>query len=97
MLERPVRQRRRAVRWSSRMKTVLYLHQRLAQRSLTLAHVAEALAHEVARTVQPDGRTRVFGWVASLGQYLRVVLLEDGETILNAFPDRDFSKAHPPP
>lgn len=28
--------------------------------------------------------------VQNIGRYLRVVTLEDGETIHNAFPDRDF-------
>jgi hypothetical protein len=27
---------------------------------------------------------------AELGKYLRVITLEDGETVHNAFPDRDF-------
>lgn len=41
--------------------------------------------------VQPDGRVRYWGVVQELGgRALRVVTLEDGETILNAFPDRDF-------
>jgi len=28
----------------------------------------------------------------SLRKYLRVVTLEDGETVLNAFPDRSFKE-----
>jgi len=31
-------------------------------------------------------------FVRELGKYLRVVTLEDGETIHNAFPDRDFEE-----
>ncbi len=43
------------------------------------------------REVQIDGRIRHWGVVAELGgRVLRVVTLEDGETIHNAFPDRDF-------
>lgn len=41
------------------------------------------------REVQPDGRIRHW-FVHELGKYLRVVTLEDGVTVLNAFPDRDF-------
>lgn len=40
---------------------------------------------------QADGRIR--RWMAILeaeGRFLRVVLLEDGETVHNAFFDRDF-------
>jgi hypothetical protein len=44
-----------------------------------------------ARTeVQPDGRIRQWGYVKELGKYLRLVTLPDGETVLNAFPDRSF-------
>ena len=40
---------------------------------------------------QPDGRWRFWGIVPELGgRYLRVVTLEDGWTIHNAFPDRGF-------
>ena len=51
----------------------------------------EIVQHPVKREVQPDGRIRHWGIVPDLGgRALRVVTLEDGETILNAFPDRDF-------
>ena len=40
---------------------------------------------------QPDGRYRFWGQVPDLdGRYLRVVLLNDGRTVHNAFPDRGF-------
>jgi hypothetical protein len=42
------------------------------------------------RRKQPDGRIKFWGYVPALGMHLRVVTLEDGETIHNAFPDRDF-------
>ena len=42
------------------------------------------------RVIQPDGRIRLHGYAASLGCYLRVVLLPDGATVHNAFPDEDF-------
>ncbi len=41
--------------------------------------------------VQVDGRVRYWGIVDGLGgRVLRVVTLEDGETVHNAFPDRNF-------
>ena len=40
--------------------------------------------------VQPDGRIRLWGYAASLGGYLRVVLLSDGETVHNAFLDEGY-------
>jgi len=42
------------------------------------------------RQVQADGRIRLWGYAASLGGYLRVVLLSDGETVHNAFYDEDY-------
>ncbi len=40
---------------------------------------------------QPDGRIRYWARIPELNdRILRVVTLEDGETVLNAFPDRDF-------
>ncbi|HXD84302.1 MAG TPA: hypothetical protein VN599_07705 [Rudaea sp.] len=45
----------------------------------------------VARRVQADGRIRCWGMIAEAdGRYLRVVLLDDGVTVHNAFFDRDF-------
>jgi hypothetical protein len=35
-------------------------------------------------------RIRYWGYVATLGKYLRVVTLADGETFHNAFPDRRY-------
>ncbi len=49
------------------------------------------VANPLKKEVQPDGRIRHWGVVPELGgRALRVVTLEDGETILNAFPDRNF-------
>lgn len=38
----------------------------------------------------PMGAFAHWIFVEDLGKYLRVVTLEDGETVLNAFPDRNF-------
>lgn len=46
----------------------------------------------IRREIQPDGRVRHWGFIPELGKYLRVVTLEDGETIHNAFPDRGFEE-----
>lgn len=49
------------------------------------------LALPSRKETQPDGRIRHWGYVEELGKYLRVVTLPDGETVLNAFPDRGFT------
>lgn len=42
--------------------------------------------------IQADGRIRRWGYVPEVEMFLRVVLLEDGETVHNAFFDRRFRK-----
>lgn len=42
-------------------------------------------------TQADDGRVRHWVWIEELGRYLRVVTLEDGTTVHNAFPDRRFT------
>lgn len=39
---------------------------------------------------QEDNRYRFWTWIEELRCYLRVVTLDDKETIHNAFPDRRF-------
>lgn len=39
---------------------------------------------------EPSGRVRHWRWIDELGHWLRVVTLEDGETVHNAMLDRDF-------
>jgi len=46
----------------------------------------------IHRQTQPDGRVRYWIFIEELGKYLRVVTLADGETVHNAFPDRDFQE-----
>jgi hypothetical protein len=52
------------------------------------------LAAPIYRQEQDDGRIRFWGKIVPKGEtrtrILRVVTLEDGETIHNAFFDRDF-------
>ncbi len=53
-------------------------------------------ANPIRREIQPDGRMRIWGEVRLPGdaeaRMLRVVMLEDGETLHNAFLDRGFRK-----
>jgi hypothetical protein len=42
--------------------------------------------------VQENGRVRHWGYVEEIDKYLRVVTLEDGETVHNAMPDRNFTR-----
>lgn len=42
---------------------------------------------------QYDGRIRHWVYIPELQRFLRVVTLEDGKTIHNAFPDRGFRRS----
>jgi hypothetical protein len=39
---------------------------------------------------QPDGRVRYWDFFRGRRRWLRVVILDDGQTVLNAFWDRRF-------
>jgi hypothetical protein len=50
-------------------------------------------APEEDGAVQADGRIRHWARIAEEGKVLRVILLEDGETVHNAFFDRSFKES----
>ncbi|PJJ97783.1 hypothetical protein CO615_06885 [Lysobacteraceae bacterium NML75-0749] len=75
------------------MRTTAYFRDNvLAKRTyLTLAMCNAVIMNPVKKVQQDDGRIRYWGFEPSLGKWLRVVTLEDGLTIHNAFPDRNFT------
>ncbi|MEK7172613.1 MAG: hypothetical protein AAB740_01385 [Patescibacteria group bacterium] len=50
----------------------------------------EAVRNPLKREVQKDGRVKLWIHVKEQKKYLRVVTLNDGTSILNAFFDRNF-------
>jgi len=75
------------------MKTTRYFREQVLRKRpyIRLEWCERILASPLATKVQPDGRIRFWGIVPELGgRVLRVVTLADGETVHNAFPDRDF-------
>jgi len=42
--------------------------------------------------IQSDGRIRKWAKISEVNRYLRVILLEDGETVHNAFFDRAYKE-----
>lgn len=55
------------------------------------AWIERAIREPVRQAIQEDGRIRRWALVPEMGnRYLRVVLLEDGMTVHNAFFDRGF-------
>ena len=77
------------------MKTTRYFEEKvLPKRSyIQRAWCEQVLQRPARREVQPDGRVRYWAFIAELGKYLRVVTLADGETVHNAFPDRDYQES----
>ena len=76
------------------MKTTRYFEEQVLRKRPYIKHewCERALLQPVRREVQPDGRIRRWVFISEIGKYLRVVTLEDGETVHNAFPDRDFKE-----
>ena len=83
------------------MKTTAYFREQvLRKRPYLMADWATSvLAAPLRRDVQPDGRIRFWSRVIDPrdGQerMLRVVTLEDGETVHNAFFDRGYREVPP--
>lgn len=68
------------------------MRQRPDRSSIELAWIERVIAHPVKQVIQADGRIRCWAAIDEAEErYLRVVLLEDGETIHNAFFDRSFT------
>lgn len=74
------------------MKTTQYFEEQvLRKRPYIRREWCERVCRQPLHSeAQADGRIRHWGYIAEIGKYLRVVTLDDGETIHNAFPDRNF-------
>jgi hypothetical protein len=73
--------------------TRYFLEQVLRKRPYIRPEWCERVIQQsLKKEVQPDGRIRYWGYIPELGRYLRVVTLADGETVRNAFPDRNFKQ-----
>jgi hypothetical protein len=80
--------------------TRYFIEQVLRKRPyLTLEACKSVVADPVRSEVQDDGRIRHWGKVSLPNEpeprILRVITLEDGVTIHNAFPDRNFREDAP--
>jgi len=52
----------------------------------------DTIKKPVKTEVQSDGRIRKWKFIEEVGKYLRIILLEDKETVHNAFFDRNFKE-----
>lgn len=74
--------------------TQYFLH---TQQRLDRVHIKDewidfTIKNPVKTEIQSDGRIRKWAKIKEEEKYLRVILLEDGETIHNAFFDRNFKE-----
>ena len=74
------------------MKTTGYFENDVRPRRdyLRTEWIERTIAQPEYTDVQSDGRIRFWKFIPELDKFLRVITLPDGETILNAFPDRSF-------
>lgn len=78
------------------MRTTRYFDEQVRRKRtyLTIEMCEAVLRHAIRNETQDDGRIRWWGQVVLPGEretrILRVVTLEDGKTIHNAFLDRGF-------
>lgn len=69
----------------------LAIHERPDRAMIREEWLERAVKQPIREFIQTDGRIRRWAKVDELeGRYLRVVLLDDGETVHNAFFDRNF-------
>jgi hypothetical protein len=54
--------------------------------------IDRAMKFPVRTEGQSDGRVKKWAWIPEEEKFLRVILLEDGETVHNAFFDRSFKE-----
>lgn len=73
------------------MKTTEHFERALQQRPQIKREWCERIAkHSGFSQRMPNGRVRYWGWIEELGHYVRVVVLEDGETLHTAMIDSKF-------
>lgn len=68
----------------------LYTRNRPDRAAMKEDWIGAAIRCPCASVRQHDGRIRLWVWIEEEQKYLRIILLEDGETVHNAFFDRDF-------
>jgi hypothetical protein len=69
----------------------LYTRQRSDRKDIKLEWIQHAIAQPIREEIQADGRVKRWAKIPEAhDKYLRVILLEDRETVHNAFFDRSF-------
>jgi hypothetical protein len=74
------------------MKTTRYFEEQILKKRtyLTPEMCIKIIENPIKEEIQEDGRKIYWGLVPELNKIIRVVVLEDGETLHNAIMDRSF-------
>ena len=67
-----------------------HIRQRPDRAKIRMKWIEETIKNPTYTEFQSDGRVRKWKKIEEEDKFLRVILLSDGETVHNAFFDRDF-------
>ena len=68
----------------------LHVRQRPDRARIKVEWIEQTITNPVYTEIQRDGRIKKWKWIPEEDKFLRVILLADGETVHNAFFDRNF-------
>ena len=60
------------------------------RKNIEIKWIEAAYTYPDRESVQSDGRVRRWKYISEVDKFLRIVVLEDNETVHNAFFDRSF-------
>lgn len=70
----------------------LFVRQRPDRAIIKEEWILKTINNPLKTEVQTDVRIRKWSYIEEMGKYLKVILLEDSETVHNAFSDRSFNE-----
>lgn len=70
----------------------LFVRQRTDRKDIKEEWIIETIDNPSKIVIQSDGRIKKWKYIEEAEKYLRVILLEDGETVHNAFFDRSYKE-----
>ncbi len=69
-----------------------FIRQRPDRATIKDEWILDTMNKPVKTQFQTDGRIRKWRYIEEMGKYLRIILLDDGVTVHNAFFDRNFKE-----
>ena len=79
------------------MKTTAYfehVRDRPDRRGIRDEWILQTINNPERTKIQLDGRIRKWAWIEEASKFLRVILLDDGETVHNVFFDRTYREGN---